>query len=176
MKKQKIIIFVISISSIVLLIILNILFKDKNKLFDYNLMEVLTACIVTVGIFLLTQISNEKNKKNMKIETLLDSTKKDIYKTFLKEIKVEKLEEYLSIFKRIDNKIRILSEISEHLNCEKEIKEIGEELEKISVFIIENISEGNDYFKRGILKYKIPNIINNIDVRMDNILIKIYNN
>ena len=100
--------------------------------------------------------------------------KEKLYNVFDKPIDTKKQAEYLYSFKYIDNKIKVLEKLSKHLKCEDEIKEIKNLTEKLDEFISENLIHGNEYFIGETVKGKIPNILCNIETRLDEIVLKIY--
>ncbi len=72
MKKANVIILII-----VLIILTGVfsLLGDKfssSSLFSYNFMEILTTIVIGFGIYYLTQINDEKKRKNMKIESIME--------------------------------------------------------------------------------------------------------
>ena len=77
-------------------------------------------------------------------------------------------------FRYLDNKILILEKMTKGLGCDKEIADIKNEKDKLDVYINENLNEGNSYFSDKSRSEKIPNIIENIETRLDSILLKIY--
>ena len=60
------------------------------------------------------------------------------------------------------------------LGCDKEISDIKSEKDKLDVYINVNLNEGNGYFSDKSRREKIPNIIENIETRLDSILLKVY--
>lgn len=145
-----------------------------HDLFSYNLMEILTTIVVTVGIYLLTKVNDDIKNKNEKIEDIIEWLKDKFNNVFSTPIKQEKQAEYLHSFKYIDNKIAVLEKLSSHLECSAEIQEIKNEKQKLDDFINENIGQGDQYFLGDTVKEKIPNILCNIETRLDNIILKIY--
>jgi len=156
-------------------IALNIHFPCVD-LFDYNLMEILTAVTVTLAIYFLTKQDNDLRNKNKKIEEIVDLLKNKVNSVFGDPIKGERKEEYLHTFKYIDNKIYILKKLSSHLNCNDKIESIEQEKTRLDEFINENIGQGELYFLREEVKEKIPNILCNIETHLDAIVLKIYVN
>ena len=166
-------IFIIMLVAVGVFIALKIKFCD-SPLFNYNLMDIITAVIVTVGIYILTEFNNDIRNKNQKIEEVVNLLKEKLYNVFDKPIDTKKQAEYLYSFKYIDNKIKVLEKLSKHLKCEDEIKEIKNLTEKLDEFISENLIHGNEYFIGETVKGKIPNILCNIETRLDNIVLKMY--
>lgn len=172
-KKPFIIILIILLMISGMFIGLKYLIPNQD-LFSYNLMEILTAIVVTTGIYFLTQANNDIKSKNQKVEETIDVLKNKFNTTFNSPISEEKYLEYLHTFKYIDNKIEVLVKLSIHLKCEDDICEIKKEKEKLDEFISENIGEGKEYFLRKEVKEKIPNILCNIETHLDNIILQIY--
>lgn len=174
MSKKRIIIITIVLIVITAIFIGLKYLIPNHDLFSYNLMEILTAIVVTIGIFFLTKANDDIKNKNDKIEDIIDLLKSKLNDVFNSPIKVERQAEYLHSFKYIDNKITILEKLSNHLKCENDIQEIKNEKQKLDDFINENIGQGEEYFKGDTVKEKIPNILCNIETHLDNIIIKIY--
>lgn len=166
-------IFIIMLVAVGVFIALKIKFCN-NPLFNYNLMDIITVVIVTIGIYILTEFNNDIRNKNQKIEEVVNLLKEKLYNVFDKPIDAKKQAEYLYSFKYIDNKIKVLQKLSKHLKCEDEIKEIKNLTEKLDEFISENLIHGNEYFIGETVKEKIPNILCNIETRLDNIVLKMY--
>lgn len=143
-------------------------------LFQYNLMEIITAICVSFGIYYLTKINEEKKNKNNKVEDIIELIQKRLNSVFSLPIKVENKAEYLHTFKYLDNKILILENMTKHLKCDDEIRNIKIEKEKLDDFITENINLGDNYFTGETVKEKIPNILGNIESHLDSIILKIY--
>ena len=148
----------------------------NHNLFDYNLMEILTTVIVTIGIYFLTTFNDDIKKKNEKVEDTIEWIKERLNIVFNCPIKKDKQAEYLHSFKYIDNKIEVLKRLSKHLKCDDDIREIINEKQKLDDFISENIGQGDEYFLGDTVKEKIPNILCNIETHLDNIILKIYDN
>lgn len=148
----------------------------SHDLFSYNLMEILTTVIVTVGIYFLTKVNDEIKSKNEKVEDTVEWIRDKLNSVFNCTIKKDKQAEYLHTFKYLDNKIVVLEKLSKHLNCDDEIKEIINEKQKLDDFISENIGQGDSYFIGDTVKEKIPNILCNIETHLDTIVLKIYEN
>lgn len=165
--------FIIMLVATGVFIALKIIFYN-NTLFDYNLMDITTVVIVTVGIYILTEFNNDIRNKNQKIEEVVNLLKEKFYNVFDKPIDIKKQAEYLYSFKYIDNKIKVLEKLSKHLKCYDEIKDIKNLTEKLDEFINENLIHGNEYFIEETVKEKIPNILCNIETRLDEIILKIY--
>lgn len=172
-KKRPIIILIILLIISGTFVGLKFLIPNQD-LFDYNLMEILTAIVVTTGIYFLTQANNDMKIKNQKVEETIDVLKNKFNTTFNSPILEDKYPEYLHTFKYIDNKIEVLKRLSKHLKCDEEIREIINEKQKLDEFISENIGEGKEYFLRKEVKEKIPNILCNIETHLDNIMLQIY--
>ena len=149
-------------------------FFTNHDLFSYNLMEILTTIVVTIGIYFLTKINNDIKSKNEKVEDTIEWIKNKINTVFNCPIEQNKQAEYLHSFKYIDNKIIVLEKLSKHLNCVEDIREIKNEKQKLDDFINENIGQGDEYFLGETVKEKIPNILCNIETHLDNIILKIY--
>jgi len=139
-------------------------------------MDILTVVAVSFVILFLTIFTDDRRKKNEKVEDVIGLLQQKLHKVFdNKPIEVDKHSEYLYSFKYIDNKIRVLEELSKYLSCNDEIKGIKSEKQKLDDFITENICQGNTYFTGDAVKDKIPNILCNIDTHLDNIILNIYN-
>lgn len=149
--------------------------KNSDKtLFQYNLIEILTCGVVTYGIFYFTIANEKKNNQNTRIENIIELIDKKLRVVFEPNIDVTKHDEYLHSFRYLDNKILILEKMTKGLGCDKEIADIKNEKDKLDVYINENLNEGNSYFADKSRSEKIPNIIENIETRLDSILLKIY--
>ena len=148
----------------------------NHDLFSYNLMEILTTVIVTIGIYFLTKVNDDIKNKNEKVEDTVEWIREKLNSVFNCTIKQDKQAKYLHTFKYVDNKIVVLKKLSEYLKCDNEIKEIINEKQKLDDFINENIGQGDDYFLGDTVKEKIPNILCNIETHLDNIILKIYDN
>lgn len=172
-KKSYIITFIIILLISGFLIWLG--FKNNDKtLFQYNLIEILTCGVVTYGIFYFTIANEKKNNQNTRIENIIELIDKKLRVVFEPNIDVTKQDEYLHSFRYLDNKILILEKMTKGLGCDKEIADIKNEKDKLDVYINENLNEGNLYFVDKSRSEKIPNIIENIETRLDSILLKIY--
>lgn len=164
---------------IVLLVISGIFIGLKywipnHDLFNYNLMEILTTIVVTLGIYFLTKVNDDIRKKNEKIEDIIEWLKNKFNNVFNTPIRKDKQAEYLHSFKYIDNKIAVLEKLSAHLKCNEDIREIKNEKQKLDEFINENIGQGDEYFLGETVKEKVPNILCNIETHLDNIILQIY--
>lgn len=148
--------------------------NNDNPLFQYNLIEILTCGVVTFGIFYFTITNEKKNNQNTRIESTIELIDKKLRMVFEPNIDVTKQDEYLHSFRYLDNKILILEKMTKGLGCDKEIADIKSEKDKLDVYINENLNEGNAYFSDESRREKIPNIIENIETRLDSILLKIY--
>lgn len=156
-----------------ILVILKIKFKDCS-LFDYNLVDILLLSVASIGFFYIQQLNDDIKHKNNKIEEIINNIRTKMYDVWSTPIVNSNKGLYLSTLKFIDNKLGILDTISNHLNCEKELDYIKNEFKKIDDFIIDNIDGADDYFIEKNRKDKIPNILNNIDAKFDEIIKKIY--
>ena len=154
-------------------VFLGVKFPDYS-IFQYNLMEIITAICVSFVIYYLTKINEEKKNKNNKVEDIIELIQKRLNSVFSLPVKYENKAEYLHTFKYLDNKILILENMTKHLKCEDEIRNIKTEKEKLDDFITENINLGDDYFNGETVKEKIPNILGNIEAHLDTIILKIY--
>lgn len=159
---------------LLLFFILLKIFFPNQKLFDYNLMEVLTTVIVTFGIYFFTKVDNYTDRKNKKVEETIEWIKDKLYDVFSGKIEQSRHAEYLHSFKHIDNKIEVLEKLSKHLDCEKNIEKIKSEKQRLDEFINDNIGQGDSYFLGDTVKEKVPNILCNIESQLDEIMLKIY--
>lgn len=148
--------------------------QDDHLLFQYNLMEIITVVAVSFGLFYFTMLHDDVREKNKKIEDIIFLIKEKLNRIFTSPIVKEDKAVYLSVFKYIENKIRVLEKMSVHLKCSDDLSEISHELDKLSDFIIDNIESGEAYFSQPKFKNKIPNSIESIETRLDNIILKIY--
>lgn len=144
------------------------------ELFKYNLMDIITAIFVSFGIYYLTKLGEEKRNKNNKVESIIDLINIKLNSTFSSPIEPDKKPQYLLAFKYLDNKINILENMTKHLKCSEEIKNIKIEKDKLDDFITDNIHHGTEYFLDDKVKDKIPNILINIETHLDSIILKIY--
>lgn len=176
MNKKHIIVFsIIILLLIIIFIVLKYIFPNQS-IFNYNLMEILTASVVTFGIFFLTKVNDDVRNRNKKIENVIELLINKFSKVFNLPIKADKKTEYLYTFKYIDNKIKVLEKLSSHLKCDQDIQDIKNEKQKLDEFINENLCHGEEYFIGKTVKEKVPNILCNIETRLDNIIIRIYDN
>lgn len=174
-KKHIIVLSIIILLLIIIFIVLKFIFPNQS-IFNYNLMEILTASVATFGIFFLTKANDDVRNRNKKIENVIELLRNKFNKVFNPPLKIDKQAEYLYTFKYIDNKIKVLEKLSSHLKCDQDIQDIKNEKQKLDEFINENLCHGEKYFIGETVKEKIPNILCNIETRLDNIIIKIYNN
>jgi hypothetical protein len=137
-------------------------------------MDVMTVTIVTFGALFVTIITDNTRKKNEKIEAIIERLQHKIYSIFDLEIDVDKQTEYLYTFKYIENKINVLEKLAIHLECRESIDEIKKQEESLNKFVMDNLCEGNDYFKKLEHKNTIPNTLCNIETHLDKITLKIY--
>lgn len=170
------------IKHIILLLLALVLFcippfiwKDVDFL-KYTLLDVVTGIGLTYGIYYFSKINDEKNSKAAKIDQVIDVFRKRLITLFDKPIDVENnREEYYHSFKYLDNKFKLLEDMTKSFDCDNEIKNIKDNLEKIKDHITDNINEKNEYFiKDSERKEKIPNLIDTIEVQLDYITIKIF--
>lgn len=154
--------------------ILLAIWKKECSLFDYNLMDVITAVVVSGGIYLLSKKNDDNRKKHEKIEHLISLITVKLHETFDKPVSVVNKAEYLYTFKYFDNKIEVLEKLTEHLDCEEQLRNIRIQKDKLDDFIMENLEEGEEYFKKESVKDKIPNILCNLENYLDKIVLKIY--
>lgn len=175
MNKKILAIVIIILLSISLIFIGLKYFFPNHDLFNYNLMEILTTIVVTIGLYFLTKVNDDIKKKNEKVEDTIEWIRNRINTVFNCPVQQSKQAEYLHSFKYIDNKINVLERLSKHLNCTEDIREIRNEKQKLDDFINENIGQGDNYFLGVTVKEKIPNILCNIETHLDNIMLKIYN-
>lgn len=170
------------IKNIAIMIIVLILFSippfiwKEVDFLKYTLLDVVTGVVVTYGIYYFSKINDERNNKTNKIDQVIDVFRKRLTSLFDKPIDVENnREEYYHSFKYLDNKFKLLEHMTKSFECKDEIKSIGDNLEKLETYITDNINESNDYFtKEKERKEKIPNLIDNIEVQLDNITIKLF--
>jgi len=169
-----------SIGMIVILLIISGVFIGLKhwfpdyELFEYNLMEILTTIVVTVGIYFLTKTNDDIRSKNKKVEDIIDWLKNRFNNVFGEPIEQKRQAEYLHTFKYIDNKISVLEKLTKHLKCEADLREIKNEKQKLDDFVNENIGQGDQYFLGEKVKEKVPNILCNIETHLDNIMLQIY--
>lgn len=147
---------------------------SEIALLNYNLMDIITATIITYLVYYFSKKDNDTNRRNEKIEETIGLIRQRLYEVFSSPIEVADKAKYLHSFKYIDNKIFVLEKLSSHLDCKEDIEKIKNEKQKMDEFINENISCGNEYFTGESVKDKIPNILCNIENHLDNIIIKIY--
>jgi hypothetical protein len=170
---KKVVPIIIMIISFAVFVFLGIKYSSC-ELFKYNLMDIITVIFVSFGIYYITKLGEEKKSKNNKVESIIDLINIKLNSTFLSPIEPDKKSQYLLAFKYIDNKINILENMTQHLRCTEEIRDIKVEKDKLDDFITDNIHHGTEYFLDAKVKDKIPNIISNIEIRLDSIILKIY--
>ncbi len=171
--RKKVIITIIILVVCILLIVLKYLIPNHD-LFNYNLMEILTTVVVSFGIYYLTKINDDIKSKNKKTQDVIELLRNKFNDVFNQPIDPKNKQQYLHSFKYIDNKIAVLEKLSTHLKCAEDIKELKNEKGKLDDFINENIGQGVQYFLRDEVKEKIPNILCNVETRLDNIILYIY--
>lgn len=142
----------------------------------YTFMDIITGIGVSYGIYYYSYVNDERNNKASKTDQVIDIFRERLMSLFSKPIDVENnKEEYYHTFKYLDNKFKLLENMTKSFSCEKEIEKIRDNLEKIETFITDNINETNDYFaKNSERKEKIPNLMDTIEVQLDNITIKLF--
>lgn len=172
MRHRWLILTIIVITSLILFF-LGYLFYNC-PLFDYNVIDILTCGFVTYGVLYFTIANENKNNQNIRIEHIIDLINNKLKNVFEPNIDTTRREEYLHTFKYLDNKITVLEKMTKKLGCDNEIKDIKAEKEKLDEYINENLNEGDEYFTDKTRKEKIPNIVENIESRLDTIILKIY--
>lgn len=174
MNKKKILFLIIILLILMIIFIALKYFFPCCTLFDYNLMDVLTVVVVSLGLYFITEMNDEKTKRNDKIENIINNLKFKFNSVFSLPIKSTKKSEYLYTFKYIDNKIKVLSIFSKHLKCSEEINKLVDIKERLDEFINDNIGQGDAYFNRKEVKDKIPNYLCDIETQLDDIILKLY--
>lgn len=145
------------------------------SLFQYNFMEIVATVVVSGGIFVFTQSKDQERRKNDKLERIISLLIVDLYDAFGQPIQSENREKYLLAFKKIDTKLRVIESLSGYLNCETEIKDIKQYRERLDEFVMDNLDIAG-YFDASNRRMKIPNCICDIETRLNNIVLKMYEN
>ena len=163
------------IGALIIFCIPPFIWKDVD-FFKYTLLDIVTGIGVTYGIYYFSKINDEKSSKAAKIDQVIDVFRKRLTVLFEKPIDVENnREEYYHSFKYLDNRFKLLEDMTKSYDCKEEIQNIKDNLEKIKDYVTDNIKEKNEYFtKNSERKEKIPNLIDTIEVQLDNITIKLF--
>lgn len=177
MKKENTRYLFCAVVMLLAIVILSIAAAHFNyvSLFQYNFMEIVATVVVSGGIFVFTQSKDQERRKNDKLERIISLLIVDLYDAFGQPIQSENREKYLLAFKKIDTKLRVIESLSGHLNCETEIKDIKQYRERLDEFVMDNLDIAG-YFDASNRKMKIPNCICDIETRLNNIVLKMYEN
>ena len=174
-KNKKYLGYIVGMLVAIVILSLLAIFFNCISLFQYNFMEIVTTIVVSIGIFVLTQSKDQERRKNDKLERIISLLVVDLYDVFGQPIQSENREKYLLVCKKIDTKLRVIESLSGHLNCEIEIKEIKQYRERLDEFVMDNLDIAG-YFDDSNRKMKIPNWICDIETRLNNIVLKMYEN
>lgn len=171
---KLIIIFVVILVVTVGLAIIGHAFNDKSELLKYNLIDILTLGIVSIGIYYITELNNDKRRRHDKVENVVTEIVVKLNTILFETPKQSKYTEYLYCFKYVSNKIEVLEKIVTEKEYKIHIEDIRKDFESIRTFVTDNINQPEKYFTDKDRKDKIPNLIINIETALDKIIIGIY--
>lgn len=174
MKKYGMIIAIIGTSIFtVICFIVAVCLNGWKKMFEINIVDLLTFSIVSIALFLVSQVSVQKDKKNIKMENIITFVVSKLQEICLIIPSEDNRAEYLYRFKNLSNKFEVLKSICD--NKDKQyIENAQNKFENLREYIIDNLNMGLDYFEDSSRKGKIHNIVTNIENELDKIIIKIY--
>ena len=177
MKISKKYIISIIIISIILFVDIgyNIWNNGWGDFLKINAYEVITIIIALFVTYYLTERKNDIRKLNDKIENICN----DIQIYLREEYKIvpskKNKERVLLNIRYVSNKIHILEKLSEKNNNIKEaIAYIKGEHNKYNEFVSTNLDQNEQYFLEENRQEKIKANINNMDNKLDEIIVYLY--
>lgn len=146
--------------------------KDFIKMNAYEIVTIAIALLVT---YYLTERKNDIRKLNNKIENICNNMQVYLREEYGITPSKKNKEKVLMNIRYISNKIHILEKLSEK---NKEIKDsisyIKKEHKKYIEFVDDNFDQEDIYFQEENRREKLKSIINNIDNKLDEIIVYLY--
>lgn len=173
MKSGKIILIILLIIFCVAFCIISIIMNGWKSFFSFNIVDILTFSIVSILLYIISRIWEQKSKRNSKIENTIVAIVAKLQEISLKVPSNENHAEYLYSFKYLSNKFEVLAALCDDKD-KQYISDAKNNFEKLRDFITENINLGSSYFEDKDRKDKIPNLVANIETSLDKIVIEIY--
>ena len=167
---------VIIIGLIIFVIVgVNIYNYGWKDFFKINIYQVITIIIAVFVTFYLKERKNDKMKLNGKIEDICNDIQrglKDLYE-IVPSSNTQK--SFLMNKRYIANKIRVLEKLCKSDGIlEKMISYIKNEYAKYDDFVSNNLDQDVGYFLKENRLEKIRSYINNIDNKVDEIIVYLY--
>lgn len=177
MKIQKKYIISIIIVSIILLLdigfnVYNNGWGDFLKIDAYEVFTIIIALFVT---YYLTERKNDIRKLNDKIENICNDIQVYLRENYKIVPSKQNREKTLINIRYISNKIHILEKLSEKSNnIKKAVSYIKKEHKNYNEFVSTNLDQDEKYFQEQNRLEKINTHINNIDNKLDEIIVYLY--
>ena len=154
---------------------INIYNNGWQEFVKMNAYEIFTIAIALLVTYYLTERKNDIRKLNNKIENICGNMQVYLREEYGITPSRPNKERVLMNIRYISNKIHILERLSEK---NKEIKDavnyIKIEHNKYREFVTDNFDQEDVYFQEENRQEKLKSIINNIDNKLDEIIVYLY--
>lgn len=171
--------YIISIIVISIILLVDIGFNVYNNgwgdFIKINAYEVLTIIIALFVTYYLTERKNDIRKLNDKVENICNDIQVYLRENYKIIPSKQNKERVLMNIRYISNKIHILEKLSEKNNSIKEaVSYIKKEHDKYNEFVSTNLDQDEKYFLEQNRLEKIRANINNMDNKLDEIIVYLY--
>lgn len=172
--------YIITITVVIIIILLvdigyNIYNSGWRDFLKINAYEVITIIIALFVTYYLTERKNDIRKLNDKIENICNDVQVYLRENYNITLSKQNKKKILMNIRYISNKIYILEKLSQKDNNIKEaVSYIKNEHEKYNEFVSSNLDQDEKYFLEQNRQEKIKANINNMDNKLDEIIVYLY--
>ncbi|CDA30826.1 unknown [Clostridium sp. CAG:492] len=147
-----------------------------KEYFRMSLQEILTIIVGSIVIYCLTKKDNKESKLYDKVEKKCEDLKEYI-KINLKDIPSMLKEERLLKIRYISNQVSNIERYIDNIDkLSENYRKMKEAFDNLNDFISDNIDQSKEYFDKDNRKIKLERLINNVELRIEDIIIFTYIN
>ncbi|MBR2744963.1 MAG: hypothetical protein IKE01_06705 [Clostridia bacterium] len=150
------------------------LYDDWKEYWRMSLYELLTIIVGSIVIYGLNKKDNKEAKLYDKIENKCEDLKRYI-KHNLNSIPIMEKEERLTKIRYISNQINNLERYLKSMDkLSDKFEKLQQAFKNLNDFVSDNIDQKKEYFDEDNRKVKLEQLINNIELRLEDIIIFTY--